>query len=190
MPTNGYGNFTNDPGLVDYAANDLHLLSNSPCINSGNNSGVAITNDLDGNPRVVGGTVDAGALEYQTPTSVLSYAWAQQYGLPTDGSVDYADLDGTGMNDWQKWKAGLNPTNRASVLAMLPPAAGTNSTGVKVSWQSVNTRMYYLQRGSALTAPPIFSTIQGNIAGQSGATSFTDTTATNHGPYFYRVGVQ
>jgi hypothetical protein len=190
MPTNGYGNFTNDPGLVNYATYDLHLQSNSPCINSGNNSAVAITNDLDGNARIAGGTVDAGAFEFQSPASVLSYAWAQQYGLPTDGSVDYADLDGTGMNNRQKWIAGLNPTNPASVLAMLPPAAATNSTAVKVSWQSVDTRMYYLQRSSALTAPPVFSTIQGNLAGQFGITSFTDTTATNGGPYFYRVGVQ
>jgi hypothetical protein len=118
MPTNGFGNITNDPLFVDYAGGNLRLQSNSPCINSGNNAYVVGTTDLDGNPRIVGGTVDIGAYEYQTPTSILSYAWLQQYGLPTDGSADYADTDGTGQNNLFKWVAGLDPTNPASVFVL------------------------------------------------------------------------
>jgi len=183
------GSVTNPPLFVDLAGGDFHLQSNSPCINSGYNASVSVTNDFDGNPRVVGGMVDIGAYEYPNPTSVLSYDWLQRYGLPTDGSADYLDLDGTGMNNWQKWIADLNPTNPASVFAQGAPNRNGVLAGIVVTWKSVNTRMYFVERATNL-APPVFSIIRSNIFGLTGTTSATDTTATNSGPYFFRVGVQ
>jgi PKD repeat protein len=186
----GPGNFTNAPLFRNLAAGDLRLQSNSPCINAGSKAFVATAADLDGNPRIVGGAVDIGAYEYQTPASIISYAWLQQYGLATDGSADFADTDHTGMNNWQKWIAGLNPTNPASVLAMLAPGFDPISGGLVVRWQSVDTRSYYVQRGTDLAVHPPFLTIQSNILGQPITTTWTDSSATNCGSYFYRVGVQ
>ena len=184
------GCITNPPLFVNLAGEDFHLQSSSPCINSGINAAVSTATDRDGNPRIVGGTVDMGAYEYQTPSSVISYAYLQQYGLPTDGSVDYTNLDGTPFDVYQDWIAGLNPTNPASVLAMLPPAATTNTSGITVRWQSVSGIGYNLQRSTNLLAQPPFSTIRTNIPGLSGTTSYGDTAATNNVPYFYRVDVQ
>ena len=185
----GIGNITNAPLFVDYAGGNLRLQSNSPCINAGNNAYVVGTTDLDGNPRIVGATVDIGAYEYQTPVSMISYAWLQQYGLSINTNTDTADLDGTGMNVYQDWIAGLNPTNALSVLQMTSATPTHNPAGLVVTWQSVSGIMYFLQSSTNLEAQPAFTTIQSNIIGQAGTTSYTDTNAVGFGPYFYRVGV-
>jgi hypothetical protein len=186
LPTSGFGNFTNPPSFVNNM-NDSHLQSNSPCINAGNNAYVSSPTDLDGNPRIVGGTVDIGAYEYQTPVSMVSYQWLEQYGLPITPNTDTSSPNGTAFDVYQDWIAGLNPTNPASVLAMLPLMPTNNTSGIKVTWQSVSGILYSIHRSTNLSAP--FSTLQSNLPGQAGTTSYIDTSATNNTPYFYRVGV-
>ena len=69
LPTNGVNNITNAP-LFANPDNQFHLLSGSPCIDAGNNAFVTTANDLDGNPRIVNGTVDMGAYEYQNTAMI------------------------------------------------------------------------------------------------------------------------
>ena len=162
--------------------------------------------DLDGNPRIAGGTVDIGAYEFQSPTSVISYDWLQRYGLPTDGSVDYADPDGDGMNNWQEWVCGTDPTNALSVLRLLSAAPAGDS--VSITWQSEAGVSYFVERApgnplwslaptnlvfvgtNALLTPTNIVLLATNIAGQAGTTTYTDTNATAATSFFYRVGVK
>jgi hypothetical protein len=61
-----------NPLFVDYAGGNFRLQPNSPCINAGDNSYVTSATDLDGNPRLSGGTVDIGAYEYQWPQLTIT----------------------------------------------------------------------------------------------------------------------
>jgi len=198
MPTNGLGNITNAPLFVSPDTGDFHLQPASPCINSGNNAFVFGTTDLDGQQRIVGGTVDIGAYEFPGSGSVISYAWLQQYGLPTDGSADFADTDGDGRNNWQEWICGTSPTNSLSVLRML--SATVAATNVNVTWQSVTGVKYFLERRPNLnslvnTTNIVFggtniAVIATNIVGQAGTTTYADSYDTGSRQFFYRVGVQ
>jgi hypothetical protein len=186
LPLVGDGNIASDPLFINPLGGNFRLQSNSPCINSGNNAYAPPGPELDGNTRISGGSVDMGAYELQNPASVLSYSWAQQYGLPTDGSADSADTDGDGAKNWQEWRAGTIPTDAASALVLASPViTGSN---ILVTWQSEVNHNYYLQRTTNLTSP--FLALATNIIGQAGNTSYADTNAATSGPFFYRVGVQ
>ena len=190
-PTNNSAgtNIARPPAFVNSAGGNFRLQTNSPCINAGNNGFIpGIGTDTDGRARLTGGTVDIGAFEFQSANLGEFTGWLYQYKLPTDGSADFIDSDSDGINNWQEWKAGTIPTNAASLLKMSSPS--NSVSGVTVKWQSVAGVNYYLQRSTNLSAQPAFSSIQSNIVGQAGSTSYMDTTATSGGPYFYRVGVQ
>jgi len=187
MTTNGVGNITNAPLFVDYTNGNLRLQSNSPCINAGLNAYAPGPTDLDGNPRIVRGTVDIGAYEFQGPGSVISYAWLQHYGLPTDGSADATDPDADGRNNWQEWRCQTDPTNPLSALRLL--SASSDGTNVTFSWQSVAGVSYFLERSTNLSATPPFTPLATGIPGQPGTTIFTDTNAVASLRLFYRVGV-
>jgi len=181
----GEGNIDAYPEFVDYAGGNLRLQSNSPCIDAGTNWYAARPTDLDGRPRLVG-RVDMGAYEFQPSVSGAFIGWLQQWGLPTDGSADYADVDADGLNNWQEWVCQTCPINLQSALRLVSAApTGPNAT---VIWQSVAGVNYFLLRSPDLAAPSAL--VATNIPGQLGTTTYADTNATGAGPFYYRVGVQ
>jgi hypothetical protein len=187
LPSSGAGNFTAEPAFVD-SARDLHLQSNSPCINAGLNAYATASTDFDSRPRIINGTVDVGAFEYQGSGSSISYAWLQSYGLPTDGSADYADTDSDRLNNWQEWVSGTDPTNAVSALKLTSIERSRND--VTLTWQSAPGINYLVQRASTLGSNSEFETIATNLFSQSGTnTTFIDRNAANDSIFFYRIGV-
>jgi len=183
----GVGNITNAPLFLDSAGGNFRLQANSPCINAGNNAYITNTTDLDGRPRIVGGTVDFGAYEFQPGISGAFIAWLRQYGLPTDGSVDATDADADGLNNWQEWRCLTDPTNALSVLRLL--ALEFSGNNVSVRWQSLAGVSYFLERSADLAATPRFMPLATNLPGQSNTTSYTDTNPARLSSLFYRVSV-
>ena len=88
----GVGNITYAPLFVNQAGGNLHLQTNSPCINGGNNSYVIGTTDLDGNPRIASGIVDIGAYEFQGPAPLSVGIAATFTNVATGFSVGFAAL--------------------------------------------------------------------------------------------------
>ena len=186
MPTNGVGNVTNEPLFVNSAGGDLRLLGTSTCIDAGDNSNARTAIDLAGNPRIMRGTVDMGAYEFQGTNPIVFYAWVQHHGIIIDGTTDYDDPDGDGMNNWQEWVCYTCPTNPAMYLHLTSVVpVGAN---VAVHWQNAGGVTYFLERSTNLASP--FKVIATNLLGWSSDYVYTDTNAAGHGPFYYRVGVR
>ena len=69
----GPGNTSGDPNFTSGSKGDFHLISGSPCINSGSNEAwMAGALDLEGNPRKFGGSVDMGCYEsFSGPGTII-----------------------------------------------------------------------------------------------------------------------
>jgi len=147
-----------NPLFVDYAGGNLRLQSNSPCINAGNNAFAPAGTDLDGNPRIAGGTVDIGAYEFQSPVSMISYAWLQTHGLPINSSTDTADPDGDGVNNYHEWLAGTDPTNSLSSPAQLTMTPSGVAPGAIILTWSTNAVGFALQSTTNLLSPAAWVT--------------------------------
>lgn len=179
------GNITNAPLFMDAANGDFRLLSNSPCINWGNNSYVTNSTDLDGNPRIVEGVVDMGAYEYQ-------------------GIVGLADSDNDGINDdWERAHGGnQNPNNTCSngvntILQAYVAGLDPNDPNSKfltsvlpgsiLQWQPCTSgRVYSVQWSTNLLNG--FQPLETNISWTAGC--FTDAVHNAYGQLFYKIDVR
>jgi hypothetical protein len=176
----GTGNLTNAPLFINQAAGNYRLSSNSPCINAGENSSTG-SFDLDGRTRIAGGTVDLGTYEFQGPGMGEFIGWLQQLGLPTDGTADYTDTDGDGINNWQEYLADTSPLDANDFLHIT--SFTRSGTYNQLWWASKSTRLYQVQRRQSFDAASSWETIITNATPGWNNVGFD-----NMGPqYFYRI---
>ncbi|MCP4707237.1 MAG: hypothetical protein GY869_01315, partial [Planctomycetes bacterium] len=90
----GTDNIAGDPLIVNISAGNYHLLSNSPCIDAGNNNFAPMPVDLAGNPRIFNNTVDMGCYEFY-PSPLIAIT---NYQAIIDISQTTAEISGTNAN--------------------------------------------------------------------------------------------
>ena len=98
-----------------------------------------------------------------------------------------ADPDHDGMSNLGEFRAGTNPNDSQSRFAFVAVARDP-AGGIDVRWSSVALHRYTIQRSGNLLGA--FSNLQTNIDATPGTNFLRDATATNQGPYFYRVRVE
>ena len=75
----------------------------------------------------------------------ISDAWEEYYfGSVTTNRTQFTDTDGSGMSDYGKFIAGLNPTNPASKFIILSVTVQSNRF-VQLQWAAIPDRLYQLE---------------------------------------------
>ena len=75
----------------------------------------------------------------------ISDAWEMAYfGSVTTNRTQFTDTDGSGMSDYGKFIAGLNPTNPASKFIIFPVTVQSNRF-FQLQWAAIPDRLYQLQ---------------------------------------------
>jgi hypothetical protein len=135
------------------------------------------------------------------PTSAdgLPYWWLNRYfGVTEPGGEgggngqSFADIDsdGDGMRNYGEYRAGTDPTNCLSRLAveiaLVDKGGGLKSLVIR--WGAVEKHSYAVWRSEALISG--FTRIESGIAATPPLNEYEDVTATNRVPYYYKVQVE
>ncbi|HVM48539.1 MAG TPA: hypothetical protein VMU04_10960 [Candidatus Acidoferrum sp.] len=115
----------------------------------------------------------------------LPVAWLlSNFGTTNISAND--DPTGKGMTIAQDYVAGTDPNNVNSVLRIIAEGFGPGGTTANLTWSSVPTRLYYIQKTASLTTPWMDSGL-GLVSPAGGASTTTGFDDINAPTRFYRV---
>ena len=189
------GNITNAPLFVAMTNGNYHLVTNSPCIDAGENSLIDGALDIDGIPRPLDADndgitlVDMGCYEIMNIDSDsdkdnMPDGWELDNGLDPATADAEQDKDNDWYNNYSEYIAGTDPDDASSVFD-LSYIMSTN--GFVINWNSVTSRTYsVLWTDDLLTNS--FHILETNIVYPGG--SYTDTVHGTESEGFYKVDVQ
>jgi outer membrane protein assembly factor BamB len=139
----GFGDNPSTPG-IDEGANDdlgdLHLIKNSPCINTGVPNYNTGNGDIDGQPRIIGGRVDIGADEYAKMITVIKPAGGEIWAADSSHTIKWSSYGAGNFVDimlsvdngsnWQITESDV--PNSGNYIWTLPGAVDSNKCMIKV----------------------------------------------------------
>ena len=173
---------TGTGGSAAFTANlDVHLPAGRVV--------TATATDADGNTsQLSGGVTD---FLFSTPNDGVPDAWRARYfggsGTTTNSLSDaLADPDHDGMNNYQEFLAGTNPTNAASVLKLT--ALNPNTSTNVVSLNSVNGIVYRIWSRDDLISGD-WAILADQVVGTGTNLFFYDPAASTAASRFYRAQV-
>ena len=116
----------------------------------------------------------------------IADAWELSYTNTLTAFATFGDVDGDGMSDKNEYLADTNPTDANSKLAITVFNTSPGGTSPSVTWSSVSTRQYRVQKTLDLTTPSWLDSGLGLISPDGSITTrnFADTNAPTR---FYRV---
>ncbi|MDE3067975.1 MAG: hypothetical protein KGJ60_10560 [Verrucomicrobiota bacterium] len=118
----------------------------------------------------------------------LPIPWLLTYFGTTNIAAN-ADPTGKGMTITQDYVAGTDPTNAGSLLRITAASFAPGGTHASLTWDSVPTRYYDLQKNPNLSTTNWTDSGLGLIAPSAGASTTAGFTDTNAPGRFYRVQV-
>jgi hypothetical protein len=104
-----------------------------------------------------------------------------------------ADPDHDGLNNWQEYVAGTNPTNAVStfVLEIAADTAATDTlTNMVLSWPTVSGKTYRVYRSAGLETGAVFDPVAGPLAETGAPISVTNSLSFTGSRFFYRLSVE
>jgi len=116
----------------------------------------------------------------------LPIAWLLQ-NLGTTNISANADPTGKGMTIAQDYLAGTDPNNASSLLKIIAADYSPGGTNAVLTWNSVPTRYYYLQKALNLDSNIWTDSGLELVSPSAGSTTTASITDTNAPMRFYRV---